>query len=131
MREHINPPTLPQPPGYTQAVKTSSGTTVYIAGQVAWNADAELVGQDDFEAQARQVFSNLLAALDAVGAKPEHLVKLGIYIVDHDTDKLAVVRRVRDDAFGDITPPASTLLGVERLAVPGLLIEADAIAFLD
>jgi enamine deaminase RidA (YjgF/YER057c/UK114 family) len=131
MREHINPPTLPQPPGYTQVVKTSGGTTVYVAGQVAWDANGGLVGDADFEAQTRQVFSNLMAALDAVGARPEHLVKVGIYIVGHDPDKLAVVRRVRDEAFGDITPPASTLLGVESLAVPGLMIEADAIAVLD
>ncbi|NIS18490.1 MAG: RidA family protein, partial [Thermoplasmata archaeon] len=63
-------------------------TTVYIAGQVAWDAGNDLVGRDDFEAQTRQVFTNLVAALDAVGATLEDLVKITIYVVDHDTGRL-------------------------------------------
>lgn len=128
MREAIDPPTLPTPPGYSQVVRVSGGATIYIAGQVAWDADNNQVGQGDFEAQARQVFDNLVAALDAAGAGPEHLVKINIYVVDHDAEKLDVIRRVRDEALGDVTPPTSTLIGVAALALPDLLIEVDAIA---
>lgn len=127
MRESIDPPSLPTPPGYSQIVRVSGGTTVYIAGQVAWDAGNNLVGPNDFEAQTRQVFSNLAAALEAVDASFEDLVKICIYVVDHDTGKLDVIRRVRDEFFGDITPPASTLLGVAALALPDLLIEIDAV----
>lgn len=128
MREAINPPTLPTPPGYSQVVQVSGGTTIYVAGQVAWDADNNLVGPGDFEAQARQVFTNLIAALVAAGAGPEDLVKINIYVVDHDAGKLDVIRRVRDEILDYITPPTSTLLGVAALALPDLLIEVDAVA---
>lgn len=128
MTEAINPPTLPTPPGYSQVIRVSGGTTIYIAGQVAWDAENNLVGRNDFETQTRQVLTNLVAALDAVDAGVEDLVKIGIYVVDYDTDKLDVIRRVRDEFFGDITPPTSTLLGVSALAVPDLMIEIDGIA---
>lgn len=128
MKEAINPPSLPPPPGYSQLVRITGGTTVYISGQVAWDENGELVGPGDFEAQTRQVFSNLVEALEAVGAKPQDLVKIGIYVVDHDPDRLRVIRTIRDEAFGEITPPASTLLGVDRLALPDLMIEVDGVA---
>jgi enamine deaminase RidA (YjgF/YER057c/UK114 family) len=131
MRETINPPTLPTPPGYSQVVRVSGGTTVYIAGQVAWDAENNLVGQNDLETQTRQVLTNLVAALAAVDAGVADLVKICIYVVDHDVTKLDVIRRVRDEFFGDITPPTSTLLGVSALAVPDLMIEIDGIAVLE
>lgn len=131
MREALNPASLPPPPGYSQLVRISGGTTIHIAGQVAWDRDGNLVGEDDFEAQTRQVFTNLIEALGAGGATPADLVKIGIYVVDHDTAKLETIRKVRDGLFGEITPPASTLLGVQRLAVPGLLIEVDGVAFVE
>lgn len=131
MREAISPSSLPTPPGYSQVVRVSDGTTIYIAGQVAWDSDNNLVGSGDFEAQTRQVFTNLDTALAVVDAGLDDLVKICIYVVDHDGDKLDAIRRVRDEFFGDITPPASTLLGVQRLALPELMIEIDGIAVLD
>lgn len=128
IREHLNPDTLAPPPGYSQVVKVTDGTTIYLAGQVAWDRDRDIVGENDFEAQTRQVFHNVAEALAAVGAGLGDLVKIGIYVVDHDMEKMAIVRRVRDEIMDGITPPASTLLGVEALAVPGLMIEIDAIA---
>jgi enamine deaminase RidA (YjgF/YER057c/UK114 family) len=131
MRESVNPPSLPTPAGYSQVVRVSGGTTIYIAGQVAWDEDGNLVGATDFEAQTRQVFHNLAAALAVFDAALSDLVRIGIYVVDHDSSKLQTIRLVRDEFFGDITPPASTLLGVEGLAVPDLMIEVDAIAFVE
>lgn len=132
MKEAINPPSLPPPPGYSQVVKTSGGTTVHIAGQVAWDTEGNVVGVGDFEAQTRQVFTNLVAALDAAGAKLSDLVRIRIYVVDNDLEKLGIIREVRDGFFGeDMTPPASTLVGVQALAVPELLIEVDATALIE
>jgi enamine deaminase RidA (YjgF/YER057c/UK114 family) len=128
MKEGLNPATLPPPPGYSQVVKTSGGTTVHIAGQVAWDVDGNVVGPGDFEAQTRQVFANLVEALRAAGAALSDLVRIRIYVVDHNTEKLGVIREVRDEIFGGITPPASTLVGVQALAVGDLLIEIDATA---
>jgi enamine deaminase RidA (YjgF/YER057c/UK114 family) len=127
-RRALNPKTLAQPPGYSQVVEVTGESLVFIAGQVSWGEDGRIVGQGDFEAQARQVFNNLVRALDAVGATPADLAKLGIYVVEHDVEKLAIVRRVRDEILGVDEPPASTLIGVERLALPDLMIEVDAVA---
>lgn len=129
MRESLNPPSLPTPPGYSHVVRTSGGTTFHIAGQVAWDEDGNVSGVGDFEAQTRQVFTNIEEALAAVDCGFADLVKIGVFVVDHDPAKLEVIRRVRDEFFGDITPPASTLLGVERLAIPELMIEIDGVAF--
>lgn len=131
MKRAIDPPSLPRPPGYSQIVQVSGGTTAYIAGQVAWDAQNDLVGHGDFEAQTRQVLTNLVEALEAIDAGLQDLVKITIYVVDHDIEKLEVIRRVRDEFFGDITPPTSTLLGVAALALPNLLIEIDAVAVLE
>jgi enamine deaminase RidA (YjgF/YER057c/UK114 family) len=130
MRETMNPPTLASPAGYSQVVRVTAGTTIHIAGQVAWDKDGTLVGSGDFEAQTRQVLANLREALAAVECGFGDLVRIGIYVVDHNEAKLQVIRHVRDEFFGDITPPASTLLGVAALAVPGLMIEIDGIAVL-
>jgi enamine deaminase RidA (YjgF/YER057c/UK114 family) len=127
----LNPSTLPPAPGYSQIVKVSGGTTIYVAGQVALDEQGQLVGEGDLEKQARHVFTNLVTALSEAGATTSDLVRIGIYVVDHDLDKLQLVRRVRDEVLYVDPPPASTLLGVERLALPGFLIEADAIAVVD
>jgi len=124
----LSPSTLPPAPGYSQIVKVSGGTTIYIAGQVALDEEGQQVGEGDLEQQARQVFTNLVTALSEAGATTSDLVRIGIYVVDHDLDKLKLVRRVRDEVLYVDPPPASTLLGVERLALPEFLIEADAIA---
>jgi enamine deaminase RidA (YjgF/YER057c/UK114 family) len=127
----LNPSTLPPAPGYSQIVKVSGGTTIYVAGQVALDEEGRLVGEGDLEKQARHVFTNLVTALSEAGATTSDLVRIGIYVVDHDLDKLKLVRRVRDEVLYVDPPPASTLLGVERLALPEFLIEADAIAVVE
>ena len=125
-----NPSTLPPGAGYSQIIQVSGATTVYIAGQVAWDVEGNLVGAGDFEAQARQVFTNLVAALAVVRAQPSDLVRIGIYVVDHSPEKLRVIRSVRDEILQAEPPPVSTLIGVQSLALPDLLIEVDAIAVL-
>ncbi|MGH8915157.1 MAG: RidA family protein [Acidimicrobiia bacterium] len=127
----INPPTLHAAPGYSQIIRVTGGTTIYIAGQVAWDAGGKLVGPGDLEAQARQAFTNLLAALSAAGAQPSDLVKVGIYVVGHSPEKLGIIRAVRDEIFQAGALPTSTLIGVQSLALPDLLIEVDAIAVID
>lgn len=130
-RRAFNPPSLPPAAGYSQIVEVSGGTTIFIAGQVAWDQEGRLVGPGDLEAQARQVFANLATALAEAGGTPADLVRVGIYVVDHDVEKLGVIRTVRDEILQADPPPASTLIGVQSLALPDLLIEVDAIAVID
>ena len=127
----INPSTLPTPPGYSQIVQVSGGTTTYISGQVPLDASGSVVGVGSLERQARKVFSNLRTALAEAGATLDDLVRIGIYVVGHDDEKLELIRRVRDEELPASPPPASTLLGVERLAISEFLIEVDAIAVIE
>lgn len=127
-REIINPDILYDPPGYSHIAATTGGRLIHIAGQVAIDADANMVGRGDFEAQVRESFANLTAALEAVGATTADLVKTTMYVIGLDADKLGILRGVRREFFGDVEPATSTLLGVSALAGPDLLFEVDAVA---
>jgi enamine deaminase RidA (YjgF/YER057c/UK114 family) len=105
---------------------------MFIAGQVAVNADGELVGADDFAAQAAQVFKNLGVALKSAGAGYANIVQFTTYLVDsRDIPKL---REFRERHYAQFFPdgkfPPNTLLIVDRLVREELLIEIAAIAAL-
>ena len=127
--EHIQPEGLSRPTGYTHVVKTR-GTVVFLAGQVSLDREGNIVGEGNFEAQARQVFSNLRAALASVGARPEHIAKTTTYLVGVTPEHRAALATVRSEFLPD-PPPASTLIGVQSLARPEYLIEVEAIAVID
>jgi enamine deaminase RidA (YjgF/YER057c/UK114 family) len=102
---------------------------VFIAGQTALDRDGNVVGRNDFAAQAKQVFQNLTIALHASGCTPAHLVKLTVYLTD--MDNLGRYREARNQFFASVTPPAApavTLVEVSKLYGPDFLIEIEAIA---
>ncbi len=131
VREHKNPAGLRTPTGYTHVVSVSGGRTLYIAGQVAFNAQGEVVGKGDLRAQTHQVFENLRLALAGAGASFKDVVKWNTYVVNFKLEHLPVLREVRTEVLKDLTPPASTLVGVQALANPDFLIEIEAIAVVD
>jgi enamine deaminase RidA (YjgF/YER057c/UK114 family) len=131
VREYKNPPGLSTPRGYSHTVSVSGGRTVYVAGQVAYNAQGEVVGKGDLRAQTRQAFENLRIALAAAGGSFKDLVKINTYVVGYKPDQLTILREVRAEMLKDLTPPASTLVGVQGLVNPDLLIEIVAIAVID
>ncbi len=104
-----------------------SGDALYVSGIVPVDASGALVGCDDVEAQARQVFAIMQSVLAAAGATAADVVKVTVYLVDIDDRPL--INPVRQEFFGD-TRPASTLVEVSRLAVPGARLEIEAIAHL-
>ena len=122
---HTNPTTLSKPTGYTHVVEVNRGRTIYIAGQVAFDASGSLVGKGDFAAQTRQVMENLKAELTAAGATFDNVVKVNTYVTD--MSQLPKLREIRASYFGT-NPPASTLVQVVGLALPDLMIEIEAIA---
>ncbi len=126
----LNPATLAKPPGYTYVVETSGpGRTVYIAGQLGLDLENKLVGgPGDFRAQATRAIENLKAALAAVGADLEDVVKINNYLVD--MSHIGIFREVRDSFFNMAAPPASTTVAIAQLARPGALFEIEAIAVL-
>lgn len=130
MKEYLRPLGVSPARGYSHAVTVTGGTTVYVAGQIALDANGKIVG-DDVATQARQVFQNIRAALTAAGATFSDVVKMNTYVVGLDDDKLAAVREARKGVFPTAGPPASTLVGVTRLAMEGLLIEVEVVAVID
>jgi enamine deaminase RidA (YjgF/YER057c/UK114 family) len=128
--ELINPEELPTPASYTQVVAATGSRLVFVAGQVADDAQGNLVGPGDLAAQAHQAFANVGRSLAAAGAGPEQVTKITIYVVHHRPEYLPDISTARMAAFGD-HKPADTLVGVETLAEPGYLIEVEAIAVVD
>ncbi len=124
----INPDTLAKPPGYTHVVVTARpGRTIYVAGQLGLDRDGNLAGAPgDFQAQAVQAFENLKAALAAVGASFEHIVKVNNYLVD--IKHLPILREVRGRYFNMAAQPASTTIAISEFAREGALYEIDAVA---
>ena len=104
-----------------------AGDTLYVSGIVPVDADGEVVGGDDVVAQARQVFAIMARVLAAAGAEPADVVKVTVYLLD--IDDRPRINPVRQEFFG-AARPASTLVEVSRLAVPGARLEIEAIAHL-
>lgn len=125
----INPPELGTPPGYSQIVEVNAGRIIFIAGQSALDQDGNLIGKNDFAAQAAQVFRNLAVALEASGCSPANLVKLTVFLTD--MNNLGIYREARNRFFASVTPPAApavTLVEVSKLYGADFLIEIEAIA---
>jgi enamine deaminase RidA (YjgF/YER057c/UK114 family) len=125
----LNPEALGTPPGYSQLVEVRAERLIFIAGQTATDAAGDVVGKGDFAAQAEQVFSNLSAALDAVGCTAASLVKLTVFL--RDMGHLGAYREARNRFFATVTPPAApavTLIEVSRLYGAEFLIEIEAVA---
>jgi enamine deaminase RidA (YjgF/YER057c/UK114 family) len=127
----LNPPELGTPPGYSQIVEVRGGRIIFVAGQTALNREGELIGRNDFAAQAAQVFQNLEIALKSVGCTAGNLVKLTVFL--RDMDNLPAYREARNRFFATTSPPAApavTLVEVSRLFGSEFLIEIEAIAAL-
>jgi enamine deaminase RidA (YjgF/YER057c/UK114 family) len=124
----LNPPAIPAPRGYSHVVETKGPSrTIYLAGQLGMTADGKFAGAPgDFRAQAVQCFENIKAALAAVGATFEHVVKLNNYLVD--MAHLPIYLEVRDRYVDTKNPPASTTIQISKLAREGALYEVEAVA---
>jgi 2-iminobutanoate/2-iminopropanoate deaminase len=126
-REEIRVASLAEPVShFTDAVR--AGNLLFVSGFVPVDGEGRLVGGDDVVAQVRQVFANLAAVLAAAGATFADVVKVTVYLTDI-ADR-ARINPVRQEIFGD-TRPASTLVEVSALVVPGAKVEIDAVALLD
>lgn len=132
-KEHINPDTLfPSVPyGFSQAIATQSGKTLYISGQTAWDAEKKRVGRNSLVEHAKQAFQNVRHAVEAAGGSLADVVALRLYVVNYrpaDANSLGEVLR---DFFPGLHPPTSTWIGVFSLAVEDFLIEIEAVAVVE
>ncbi|UXN74629.1 RidA family protein [Devosia sp. A8/3-2] len=127
----VNPPNLynPSPNGYSTAVIVPANARLaYISGQGGRDDRGELSA--DFAIRVEQAYANLRTALDGLGAKPDRVAKLTIYVVDHDMSKLEVLTRTVKTMFGEALP-AQTLVPVPKLAIDAMLFEVEAVVLLD
>lgn len=124
MREEIRAEALHAPIGhYTDAVRF--GDLLFLSGCGPTNERLEVVGGEDAGAQARQVYANIKAVLEAAGAGPQDVLSVTTYLTD--VEDRAKVEPVRREFFGE-TRPASATIVVSVLAVPGARVEVQAVA---
>ena len=116
-------------PAYSQVVTASgTGRQIFVAGQLARDADGSCVGKRDMRAQIQQVGENIKACLEAAGATLADIVKTNTYVTDFEEFSKHSDMRMR--YFGPATP-TSTTVEIRRLAGPDFMIEIEAIAFAD
>ena len=121
--QRVNPDGMTQPTAYTHLVKFDK--LLFIAGQVALDADGNVIGAGDMKAQVRQVLENLQTILASEGADFSNIVKTNIFTTDiEEYFETGDIRR----EFFDGHAPTSTLVQIERLARPVFLVEIEAIA---
>lgn len=107
---------------YTDAVRY--GDLLFLSGVGPLDVAGNLVGGEDVAAQARQTLANMETVLTAVGASFADVLKVTVYLTDV-RDRTAI-NPVRQEFFGD-AKPASTLIGIAELAIPGMKIEIEAV----
>lgn len=135
MNSHLpvfhNPDTLfdPTPFGFCHTVSApDNGRLIFISGQ-SGGEGAEHHLSDDFAHQVNVALSNLASALNAHGLNFGDVLKINVFIVDHDAKKLSVWSEAVQQAWPQNQLPASTLIPVPRLALDGMKVEVDATAF--
>ena len=77
----LQPPGWARPKGFSNGIAVRGGTTVYIAGQVGWNAEERFEAKT-FGGQFRQALQNIVEVLREAGGKPEHIVRMTWYVTD-------------------------------------------------
>jgi enamine deaminase RidA (YjgF/YER057c/UK114 family) len=130
----VNPDGLPKPEVYRQMSVATGSRLVFLAGQVARDAEGNRVGEGDLAAQVERCYLNIATALAEVGASFDDVAKLTVYVVDWTPDKLPLLGEGVARAAGrlgvDPVKPI-TLLGVAALGEPDLLVEVEATAIID
>ena len=127
----LNPDSLGKPLGqYSQITRVKASEFLFIAGQVAAEKSGACVGKDDFDAQCRQVFANIEAALKSQDAGFANVVEFTSYLVhSHDIPKFMQYRtREFPRLFAGGAYPPNTLLVIDRLVREEFLIEVSAVA---
>jgi enamine deaminase RidA (YjgF/YER057c/UK114 family) len=128
----VIPDGLARSRGYSHALAVKGGTAVYLAGQMATDADGEIVAPGDIVRQFERALANLRIAVEASGGQATDIVKMDLYATDVGgyRAKLKEIGEVYRSAFGKYFP-AMTLVGVTELFDPAAMIEIEAVAVID
>jgi enamine deaminase RidA (YjgF/YER057c/UK114 family) len=128
-KEVLNPPAWKKPRGYSNLVKTTGGTTLFAAGQGAFDPQGNLIGEGDVCRQYEQILHNIQEVMAVGGAKMTDIVRMTIYCTDRDAflAKGRECGQIFKRYFGDYYP-ASTLVEINKLFIDSMLIEIEATA---
>jgi 2-iminobutanoate/2-iminopropanoate deaminase len=132
-KTYLNPQALfpSQQYGFSQGVATLGKTTVYVSGQVGWNAKQQITHPADLGVQTRQALENIEVAVAAAGGSRTDIVSLRLYLVGHHIHNAPAVREALLGFFPAENLPTSTWIGVSALASKDFLIEIEAVAVLE
>lgn len=122
----LSPPSFKVRGSYSPGWETSKGRTIYVAGQVPWDANGQTVCKGDAAGQTRQVFENIRTILAEAGAGLEHVVKITVFAAD--IKYRDAINKVRSETF-KAPYPASTQVAVAALVDPDWMVEIEAVAF--
>jgi 2-iminobutanoate/2-iminopropanoate deaminase len=106
--------------GYSQAVKVDN--TIYVSGQVSHDDKGNIVGRGDMQVQMRQAYTNIEKVLAQYGATMENIVDEVLFVTDMDSAFAARVK-CKQEVFSDNPVLASTIVQIQRLAFPELMVE--------
>jgi len=124
----VQPDTIFKTPTYTHVVEvTGPGRLIYTSGEQGRDPDGTF--PPDIRGQSVRAFENIKAALAAVGANFDHVVKLNVYMIDLHKNQ-PVFSDVKQQYVNKLAPPASTTVGVPALTREGALVEVEAVAAL-
>ncbi len=118
---------------YSHGVVASGSKLLFIAGQLSWKTDGELVGKGDLGAQYRQIMGNIKAIVEDAGGTMADICKLVNYVTT-GLEKADAPYKALSDVRREFIPsefPVSSLVIVTGLMDPDALVEVDAIAVLD
>ena len=128
MISRSNPEGAYPPRGYHHIVTSEGGKHVWLAGQVAYDENRNLIGGDDVQLQTHAVLANIGHRLAAIGAGPEHVVRITTYVVSYEPAHLAGIMEEMNAFFGPENLPTNTLIGVSCLAMPDMRVEIEPVA---
>ena len=127
MHRILQPDGWPRPRGYANGI-SARGRQIYVAGQIGWNLQQQLVS-DDFVEQAKQAMRNIVEVLACDGATPEHLVRLTWYVTDRAQyiESGVALGEAYREVLGRVYP-AMSAVQVCALLEAGALVEIEATA---
>lgn len=127
-KEYLKPKKLfdSRPYGFSQVVVVKPGKMVFISGQVAWDANLNIVGVNDLARQTKKSLENLKTAIEAAGGTLADIVMLRIYKVNYQKEDGAIISQILKENFKTQNLPASTWVSVKGLANERFLVEIEA-----
>ncbi len=128
MHRSLQPEGWAPPKGYANGLLATGSETIFIGGQIGWNAQ-QVFETEDFVAQVKQTLENVKAVLESAEAGPEHMTRMTWYI----TDKKAYTNNLREigGAYRDVMGknfPAMSVVQVVALIEDQAKVEIEVTA---